>query len=136
MDEDVKQNSVKRREKKMMKSRERVKHVANWEEKLEKLGGERFGGTKQMEMESLREQKVEKNEMNIFSQRATRKKMDSEKYGEKHKSKEKSEGEDSARPRGRSETDLLKYIYIVKVFFDLLKCWFLKKITWELPVNH
>lgn len=75
-----------------------------------------------MEMESLREQKVEKNEMNIFSQRATRKKMDSEKYGEKHKSKEKSEGEDSARPRGRSETDLLKYIYIVKVFFDLLKC--------------
>lgn len=29
MDEDVKQNSVKRREKKMMKSRERVKHVAN-----------------------------------------------------------------------------------------------------------
>lgn len=81
-----------------MKSIERVNKVANWEEKQEKLRVERFGGTKQMDMELLKEQKVEKNEMNIFSQRATRKKMDRE----KHKLKEKSEGEDSARPRGPS----------------------------------
>lgn len=81
-----------------MKSIERVNKVANWEEKQEKLRVERFGGTKQMEMELLKEQKVEKNEMNIFSQRATTKKMDRE----KHKLKEKSEGEDSARPRGPS----------------------------------
>lgn len=85
-----------------MKSRERVNKVANWEEKREKLIGERFGGTKQMEMGLLKEQKVDKNEMNIFSQRATRKKMDGEKHGEKHKLKEKSEGEESARPRGPS----------------------------------